>query len=350
MNTSPHSSSSEQIEAAAAAWIVERDLGLSAEQAAEFERWRTADPRHDAALEMLEETRTLLASLPVLRGDPAIAGRLERLRGTEMNRRVVRFPPLLKAFAAIAASLAMALGAAWFHSSQTGSSQAAAYATTTNEYQRIVLPDDSVMEMNGDTRAQVSFSRRDRRIELAAGEAHFTVAKNPARPFVVRAGGVDIRAVGTEFSVRLNPGGVDVLVTEGRVEVARDNPGEAVPSIPPILSAGQRISIPAAIAHRLEAVVSFADAKSQRNALAWRGPTLVFADTPMEEVVREFNRHNRVQLELRDAELRSRGVGGTFRAHAVESFVRLLEDSGDVAVHRPEPNRIVLGKASLARP
>ena len=69
-----------------------------------------------------------------------------------------------------------------------------------------------------------------------SGEAYFTVAKNPGRPFVVAAGGVGVRAVGTAFNVRLDSDAVEVLVTEGRVQVSRsgfDDEGSS-------LVAGQR--------------------------------------------------------------------------------------------------------------
>ena len=49
------------------------------------------------------------------------------------------------------------------------------------------------------------------------GEAHFQVAKNANRPFVVQAGAVEFRAVGTAFDVQLGATQVQMIVTEGRV-------------------------------------------------------------------------------------------------------------------------------------
>ncbi|MBI4626652.1 MAG: FecR domain-containing protein [Verrucomicrobia bacterium] len=54
---------------------------------------------------------------------------------------------------------------------------------------------------------------------LARGKAHFTVAKNPSRPFVVSAGGGDVQAVGTVFNIRLRSEAIEVFVTEGKVQV-----------------------------------------------------------------------------------------------------------------------------------
>jgi len=82
-------------------------------------------------------------------------------------------------------------------------------------------------------------------VRLVRGEAHFTVAKNPARPFIVEAGGVAVRAVGTAFDVRHADGAIEVLVTEGKVHVraARAARRIQVPAPAPIatpLVAGER--------------------------------------------------------------------------------------------------------------
>lgn len=87
-----------------------------------------------------------------------------------------------------------------------------------------------------------------------------------------------------------------------------------------------------------------------RDALAWQAPRLVFLDTPLSDVVAQFNEHNRVQLVIGDGEIGQRPVGGTFRADQAEAFVRLLEDSREVAVERPDAERIILRKPALLDP
>ncbi|MGY8696772.1 MAG: FecR domain-containing protein, partial [Verrucomicrobiia bacterium] len=63
----------------------------------------------------------------------------------------------------------------------------------------------------------VRFTDEKRLVDLLAGEAHFTVSKDASRPFIVRARGTVVQAVGTAFNVLLNSDRVEVLVTEGRV-------------------------------------------------------------------------------------------------------------------------------------
>jgi transmembrane sensor len=55
-------------------------------------------------------------------------------------------------------------------------------------------------------------------VSLGGGEAWFRVALNKKRPFVVEAGEIRAKAVGTAFSVGRRREGADVLITEGTIE------------------------------------------------------------------------------------------------------------------------------------
>jgi transmembrane sensor len=82
-----------------------------------------------------------------------------------------------------------------------------------------------------------------------------------------------------------------------------------------------------------------------RDALGWQAPRLVFVDTPLSEVVTQFNRRNHLQLVLGDDTLASRAIGGNFRADNVETFVRMLESTREILVESRDRDRIVLRKA-----
>jgi len=68
--------------------------------------------------------------------------------------------------------------------------------------------------------------------------------------------------------------------------------------------------------------------------LAWRERRLVFADTPLSEVVAEFNRYLKHQLIIADPELGRRKFGGTFHPERSDTLVALLEQSFGVVVER----------------
>jgi transmembrane sensor len=202
---------------------------------------------------------------------------------------------------------------------------------------QVALADGSVLHVNAATALRVELGARERRVALENGEAHFAVAPDQARPFVVAAGGLRIRAVGTAFDVRAVGDEVQVIVHEGRVEVATDGRISGAPS--PILAAGERV---VARAGRVQPVERL-DAPALRTALAWHGATVVFIDTPLRDVVARFNAHNTLQLTLADPALAARRIGGTFSLDRVDALVSLLEQEGDVAVERrPGDNAVVL--------
>jgi transmembrane sensor len=182
------------------------------------------------------------------------------------------------------------------------------------------LPDGSRIELRPGARIAVEFSGAVRRVALLEGEAYFAVAKDAARPFVVAAHGVEVRAVGTEFSVGLGAGRVEVIVTEGRVAV--DHASVAAPLA--TLAAGDRATVnPAAPA--VAPVVEKISAAALAAGHAWRVPRLELAATPLGEVVALFNRHGPVRLAL-DPALADLRLGGALRADNTEALLRLLRD------------------------
>ena len=331
----------EAIEAIAAAWLAQRDEGLAPGEAEAFAAWRAADPRHEAAVARLEAVWTALQDLRDFRPEavrhpdrdllaPRAAGATVRLQ-----RRAVSWALGLGA----AAALVMVT---WWVAVQR-SPEATVFATTVDGYERVALPDGSVVELNGDSEVRVAFAPELRRVRLVRGEAHFTVARDPARPFVTEAGEVAVRALGTAFNVRLGAGAVEVLVTEGKVRVAeRSAPAEAAAGT--VVAVNERVVVTRqpAQAAQVPADAERVTVETVRATLAWQGPPLVFADTPLAEAIGHFNRRNPVQIVLADEALGSLPIGGSFRPENVEGFLRLLAATGDVSIERPAPGSVVL--------
>jgi len=340
---------------AAAFWLARRDRGFSAEDAAAFALWRAADPRHEAEFARLEAAwrrMELAQHSPEL---VALASRVladARIRETSPVRVRWRRWGALTLASAAAVMLAWAL---WWRV-PVAPAAGGGYELVPGETRPLTLADGSVVELRGDSAVRAEFTPAERRVRLVRGEAHFTVTKNPARPFLVVAGPVTVRAVGTAFDVRLAPAEIDVLVTEGRVQVDRDEPAEtsAASAAPaagmravPVLTAGQRVRISVApVPGRPSPPVVAALAPMEIDqALAWQKSWLVFTRTPLHEAVEAFNRQasgGAPQLRLDDESLGRRRIGGTFRADNVDGFVRLLEQGFDVRAERRGGSEIVL--------
>jgi transmembrane sensor len=209
----------------------------------------------------------------------------------------------------------------------------------------MALDDGSVVELNAGAKVEVKFTPQERHVRLVRGEALFTVAKNPTRPFIVNADKVAVRAVGTAFSVQLDRAEVSVLVTEGKVRL--DDVGavgaEGSPREISHLVAGQQAVVSTGAASGSAGscqVRDFTPAEIER-ALAWQGLRLEFVDMPLRDVVAEFNRYNVRKLAVGDAATGNILVGGNFRADNLDSFVRLL-DLGFGVTASPRGQEIVL--------
>ena len=334
----------ESIEALAAAWLAQRDEGLTPEKEAEFRRWRRANPRHEAAVARIEAAWAALQQLQNFRPearahpDPDLLAPARRRRPT--------LAPILAWSLAAAAALALAVGI-WPYLPSRGGEPTQYYTTTADGYQRVTLADGSVAELNANSEIEVRYTPAERHVNLRRGEAHFTVAKNKNRPFWVAADTVTVRAVGTAFDVRMENRQVAVLVTEGKVTLARTNDhvqlAPAAGFKPASLEAGQRAII--ALTGSATPLIANVTPSEIRESLAWQGERLVFVDRPLAEAVNEFNRRNQVQIELGDSALGALPISGSFRPENVEAFVRLLAQAGDITIERPAEDRIVLRTA-----
>ncbi len=208
------------------------------------------------------------------------------------------------------------------------------------------LPDGSVVELKPGAELAVSFtatSAGPRSVALTKGEALFTVAKNPDRPFVVTAGGVRFRAVGTAFAVDLRTSSVGMLVTEGRVAVetttSDSGPLETVATV----DVGQSVEIPLA-PNPMTTVVTETAAESAQK-LAWRVPRLEFNDTPLWEVVSLLNQHSGARISLASAELGRVEISGALRADNLEPLFQTLEDNYKIKIVRRPGGEIELRAA-----
>ncbi len=222
---------------------------------------------------------------------------------------------------------------------------------------RQVLPDGSVVLLRAGAGLALDFSDAMRRVTLQKGEALFEVAKNPDRPFVVQAGGLDVRAVGTAFAVHLQPAAVEVLVTEGRVAVEKsegamasqsspsqsaDNAGSAASSRTlALVPAGHRVVVEHAPQPAPPEVVPVSSAEIS-DRLAWRIPTLQFSRTPLVEAVAMVNKHSPVRLVLDGAAWERVRLSGAIRADNIDALLQLLESDHGIKAEHGSENEIVL--------
>jgi transmembrane sensor len=151
-----------------------------------------------------------------------------------------------------------------------------------------------------------------------------------------------VRALGTAFGVEQRSDSVIVTVEEGRVAVAQQAAGAAhsialrAPATEISLEADQQIVVP-----QIGSMGQVRKVDSHR-AFAWADGHLVFDHDSVVEVVRQFNRFNRVQIKVLDPQLAARPVSAVFNVSDPEAFVIFLESVANIRVTHPSQNMIVI--------
>jgi transmembrane sensor len=191
-------------------------------------------------------------------------------------------------------------------------------------------------------------------VHLTRGEAHFTVVPNAARPFVVIAGSLRVRAVGTAFNVNLQSARVEVLVTEGKVSLATEA-GPAEVSRAPLVQVGELATFATATA-RAEAPESPArssgiqvtrlDPGQIAQTLAWQESLVRLGGATLAELALEFERRFGERILVAEPAIGELRAGGRVRADDAESFARLLATTFDLEVERAADGTRILRKKS----
>jgi transmembrane sensor len=191
-----------------------------------------------------------------------------------------------------------------------------AMQTAIGEMRRAPLEDGSTLSLNTDSAVTVDFGANERIVRLERGEAWFQVAHDGARPFIVQAGQVRVRAVGTAFSVRRRSAQTDVLVTEGVVQVWT------------IGHEGRRVSLRAGyrsvIEPSLVVVAKSPPVGAIERQLAWRSGELALDGEPLTYAVAELNRYNRRKIVVDDPAVGREPLVGYFRTDRPQDFAQAV--------------------------
>src|SRR5258707_3333753 len=319
-----------EIDEKAAVWIWRMDsAAVATADRQAFEAWLRQDPRHRRAAAALSAVWSTLDGLAEAKREEKIA------TFTNTANLPLLHHPQRWWFAAAAVLAAVAVGAIWL---QQGS-ELQTLATAVGQQRNVTLADGSTVTLNTNTILETDLRWHIREIYLRKGEAHFQVAHDRSRPFLVHAGDSVVRAVGTAFEVRvLTDQPVDVVEKEGRVEVqataslpASPNPAMHANAAAAItvraLNAGERLST----ASRDYAVTPIT-AEQMSSELAWREGAIIFDGQPLSEAIAEIERYTDARIVVSDPEIARLRVGGRFRTGNVQEFFDALQTALPVSI------------------
>ena len=233
----------------------------------------------------------------------------------------------LRWLAAASVLLTVGAGVAWHFTESVG--QFAATETATTENRLIALPDGSSLQLSARTQVSIAFDRSERRLRMSAGEAYFKVQHDHSRPFVVSAGALAVKAVGTAFDVKSDASGITVTVEEGVVAVSP----VAVPS-----------GWPAATTWQVGPGYQFHYTEQEGNAtltaldpsaaFAWREGRLEYVNAPLKSVIEDVSRYSARRIEFGDSVAATLTFTGTVLTDSVHGWLEALPSALPIRIER----------------
>ena len=288
-------------------WLVRLHSGRATpEDHSAFAAWRQRSEEHERAAQEAEAVWQGIG----------VAG--NQVRKAERKKKLTRRTVL-------GGAVLLAGGVALERSGVIGPHLFADHVTGIGEQRTVTLSDGSSAFLNADSALATDFDGRQRRLTLFKGEALFTVAHDPARPFVVATNDGRTQAIGTVFDIDIRPDEVVVTVLDGAVEVVATNdaPSDAV-----IVKMDQRVRYSAA------GGPSRPEAVNADVATAWRRGKLIFNRKPLGDVVAELERYRHGRIVIMSDRLRSLEVTGVFDLSDPEAVLDTIESTLPVTLVR----------------
>ncbi len=271
----------------AALWLARiRADDCSEEDRRIFQHWLAADPDHLKAFEAVSAMWETVAGLP------------RDLQAKDLRGAAARAPVAGSRRHILVGAGAAALIAGTF--SVWRSAEAGVYQTEIGEQKHVVLADGSRVFLDTDTRIKVTFSQKDRQVDLDYGRANFTVAQDAKRPFWVNAAERRVLAGNATLDIRRDGNKVSVVVINGTAAVtpAGNDRGE-------ILLGGQRL-----ISRPVEAPTL--DRPNLTPLLAWQSGRAIFDNEKLSSAIQEMNRYSTMKLAVEGKTVGDMRISGVY--------------------------------------
>lgn len=315
----------------AATWIARLDRGdLDAAEREALRAWLAADPGHRPALDRMSQVWGALDCMAVLADLFPLEAAPPRRRWHHQAAATAFGAAAVLAMVTVGWNVLPALRDTPTDAIAQVAPSELVYRTGLGERTVVPLDDGSVVTLNTQSEIRVRYDDDARNVQLTHGEAHFKVARNPRRPFVVFAGRGSVRALGTAFNVRLANEQVEVLVSEGVVEVVAEAPAAAAAEAGGVvLKQGGAVSYDGRVAQP-----QLLPPQRIEQRLAWRRGKWVFEGETLAEVLDEVARHSDRRIVIDDPELAGLRIGGYFDIGDVDGLMRALEQGFGIRIER----------------
>lgn len=301
-------------------------------QEEQFTAW-LSEPGNDVLFSGFMKIWNEMESLPETGFDCDSAWKIlsERISASNKPSETKMFPPRLRrAFIAAGAAAAVALAAVFGYNLRSGGGEMQ-FASVSGK-SLVTLPDGSEVTLDsGSTlRCGTAFGRDSRRVS-SSGRAFFSVAKDSRRPFVIDAGGLEIKVLGTKFGLDSGHDRVRVSLMEGSVALTAGASGESV-----TMRKGEIATFDRA-AGSLK--VERGDVHDE---LIWCSDRLSFVDATLDEVCRKLSRWYGVNVLLSDQLYGKGRITFTITDESLDEVLSIIGKTTRTSYRFESPKSIVI--------
>ncbi len=285
---------------------------------AELAAWRSQSESNES---VYQDTLKVLSTL----GQPEFAPDIDAA-WKKLDARITSGEPKVislfnrKNFRYAAAALLITAGIATFTYLSGNRSGQEMLVAAVDRPQEMQLPDGSTVRVSEHSRVNYKTADGVRHAELE-GEAFFEVVHDEDEPFVVMAGDVLIKDLGTAFNVRALPGAAttEVFVESGEVQFyTSENEGLK-------LTKGER-----AVFNRSSGEFRKLPSAATNNLRDFRTRAFTFTNSRLKDVVNELNTVYGSNIVLADERISNCRLSVSFRNEPLEVVIQVIRETLDL--------------------
>lgn len=192
-------------------------------------------------------------------------------------------------------------------------------SNNTGIVQKVTLPDGTIINLNTCSRLTYpeSFSGKSREVFLD-GEAYFDVAHDKRHPFIVRAGELKIRVLGTKFNVNASTLVPQITATliEGSIEAVTGKKNI-------LMKPNQQLKYDTSSGR-----VSLTELTNASREIRWTQNVWVLSDTPLLDICQRLEQQFNIKIIIMNDELIGKSFTGEFYTNeSLESILKTMQIS-----------------------
>jgi len=283
-------------------WVIQMDEPMTEEQEMAFRLWLKSSPENRPAYDAARQVWALAGTAATLSAPLSNDGHQTPPRRASLV--------LIRAAFAVAAVII-----AGVFLLQNTYFAPANHITALNGFEKFTLADGSLATLDAGAEISINFDDNTRVVDLEKGGILVEVAHNKAKPFIIAATGIQVRAVGTAYSVEVTHSKTHVAVFEGVIEISDPTANNS----PVQLTAGQSWYM----------TDDMADGQTIRqNRVAgayWHQKQLKAENQSLGEVLEKLSRHNGEDVLWISPDIRSLEISGLFQLDNASFLLDFLQ-------------------------